>query len=153
MPTTTANSNTNGGSTTADVTAKAKSNQLTVDAHVTSTTSHPTNRVTGSTTINASNATPSAPPGIEKTILAPEATASNAAPDAALVVNQIHETTAPASNAAPDAPVFNHSRHAPNTNASALNATPSDDQSHLASVEFATFYNDQSLVIPKEKTA
>ena len=53
MPTPTANADANGGSTAADVTAKANLNQLIADASVTSTTSHPTNRPTGPTTVTA----------------------------------------------------------------------------------------------------
>ena len=157
MPTPMANADADGGtgSTTADVTAKANPNQLPAAATVTSTTSQLTNRPTGPTTVTDSNAAPNAPPGVNKTLLAPEATLTNAATDAAPAVNQtrpIPETTAPASNAAIDTThVFNQSRHASETNATPSNAAPGEDQNRLASVDFATFYNDQSLVAAKEK--
>ena len=157
MPTITADDDAAGVSTAADTTAKANPNQLIADASVTSTTSHPTNSPTGPTTVTASNTTSDTPPDVDKTSPAPEATATNAASDAAPAVNQSRptpETTATASNAAPDATrVLNESRHAPETNATALNAVPGDDQSRLASVEFAAFYNDQSILTPKEKMA
>ena len=157
MPTITADDDAAGVSTAADTTAKANPNQLIADASVTSTTSHPTNSPTEPTTVTASNTTSGTPPDVDKTSPAPEATATNAASDAAPAVNQSRptpETAATASNAAPDATrVLNESRHAPETNATALNAVPGDDQSRLASVEFAAFYNDQSILTPKEKMA